>query len=85
MVATTNIFLKKAAYFGYKGLSFRLIVGDDSVLAEVVAALLMVDLGKATLKAAVEATAELAADLFDVAKELNESTRDFKAIRNKPS
>lgn len=80
----------KAAYFGYKAFqAFRLILGDVTVLAEVgaevVAELLIDGLGEAALEAAVEASVEHVADLFDAAKDVHESTRDFRAFCNQLS
>ncbi|CAM9630222.1 unnamed protein product [Scytosiphon promiscuus] len=82
-MATTTV---KAAYFGYKAFqAFRLIMGDVTVVGEVVAELLVEGLGEAALEAAVEASAEHVVALFENAKDLNESVRNFNTFCNKLS
>lgn len=76
----------RAAYFGYKAFqAFRLLMGDATVLAEAVAELLAEGLGEAAIEAAVELSADHVVDVFQGAKELNESARDFQAFCNQLS
>ncbi|CAM9630004.1 unnamed protein product, partial [Scytosiphon promiscuus] len=76
--------LMKAAYFGYKAIqAFRLVMGDATVVGEVVVELLVEGLGEVALEAAVEASAEHVVSLFEKVSELSESVRDFKTFCNK--
>ena len=76
----------KAAYFGYKAFqAFRLLMGDVTVVAEAVAELLAEGLGEAAIEAVIEQSADHVVDVFQGAKELNESARDFQAFCNQLS
>lgn len=71
----------RAAYFGYKAFqAFRICMGDATVVVELVTELLAEGLGEAAVEWAVEEGAGHVVDLFDGAKELNESARDFKSF-----
>lgn len=77
-MASTGVTVVKAAYFGYKAFqAFRLLMGDVTVVVEVIEELLMDGLGEFALESAVEQGAEHAKDIYENANDLRKSTRNF--------